>query len=269
MNWALISAVNNEEVAKSCLLSSPGIQTASEVLLQRGFVSAAAAYNSAIDKANNDLLAFVHQDVYLPEGWLTKVQNAVDVVSKTDSDWGVLGCWGIRPSGDRAGFVYDGAWRKVLGQFFDGGLEVDTLDEVVLIFRKSIGLRFDPRLAGFHMYGTDICLEARRGGKKCYAIAAFCIHNTNQYGMLPLEFWQAYLAMRRKWKAQLPIRTTCTEITRWCWPVLKWNVVRAINLATGRDKTPAKRVADPAPIYRELVARGLVGLPECKAAGNR
>ena len=137
---------------------------------------------------------------------------------------------------------------------------MESLDEVVLILRKSSGLRFDPHLAGFHMYGADICLEARRQGRKCYAIAAFCVHNTNQYGMLPFQFWRAYLAMRRKWKAELPIRTTCTEITRWCWPMIRWNVVRAINLATGRDKPPAKRVSDPAPLYRELVAGGLVQL---------
>ena len=245
MNCALISAVNSEEVAKRCLLSSPGIQSASEVLLQRGFSNAAAAYNSGIYNAKSDLLVFVHQDVYLPQGWLMTVQSAVDGVSKTDPDWGVMGCWGIRPSGEGAGFVYDGAWKNVLGKHFEGGLEVESLDEVVLILRKSSGLRFDPQLAGFHMYGADICLEARRRGRKCYAIAAFCVHNTSQYGMLPWQFWKGYLQLRRKWKAQLPIRTSCTEITYWCWPVVRWNLVRAINLATGRDKPPGKRVSDP------------------------
>jgi hypothetical protein len=263
MNWGLISAVNSEEVVKNCLLNSPGIQTGTEVLLQRGFVSAAAAYNAAIDKAESDLLVFVHQDVYLPEGWLTMVQNAVDVVSKTDPDWGVLGCWGIRPSGESAGFVYDGAWRNVLGQRFDGGLEVETLDEVVLIFRKSSGLRFDPQLAGFHMYGADICLEARHRGTKCYAIAAFCVHNTNQYGMLPWQFWKGYLQLRRKWKAQLPIRTSCTEITYWCWPVVRWNLVRAINLATGRDKPPTQRDQDPSRLYLQLIQSGAIAPPRC------
>lgn len=263
MNWAFISAVNNEEVVKSSLLNSPGIQTATEVLLQRRFVSAAAAYNSAIHKAKSDLLVFVHQDVYLPEGWLMTAQGAVDVVSKTDPDWGVLGCWGIRPSGERAGFLYDGAWRRVRGSQFEGGLEVESLDEAVLVLRKSSGLRFDAKLAGFHMYGTDICLEARQRGMKCYAIAAFCIHNTNQYGMLPWQFWKAYLAMRRKWKRQLPIRTTCTEITRWCWPMLRWNLVRALNLATGRDKPPVKRVQDPSRLYLQLIQSGAIAPPQC------
>jgi hypothetical protein len=250
--WSLASAVNNEAVASSCLLRSPDLPGEAEVLLQRGYRSAAEAYNAAIDAAKTDLLVFAHQDVYLPEGWERAAFEGIKLLSKTDPDWGVLGVWGVSPSGGRAGFVYDGGWRRTLGGPFSGGQQVDTLDELLLIVRKSSGLRFDPQLRGFHMYGTDICLEARRQGRKCYAIGAFCIHNTNQYRMLPLQFWQAYFFIRRKWKGQLPIQTPCITITRWCWPMLRWNVVRAINLATGRDKPPAKRIADPRELCNEL-----------------
>lgn len=256
-DWSVIASVNDEAVLKNCLLNSPDIRFASEVMLQRGYASAAAAYNAAIAKAKTDLLIFVHQDVYLPEGWMAAVQNTIEIISRADPDWGVLGMWGTRPSGGRAGFVYDGAWGQVLGNQFEGGLEVDSLDEMVLILRKSAGLCFDPHIPGFHMYGADICLEARRRGKKCYAIAAFCIHNTNQYRMLPWQFWKGYLAMRRKWKAQLPLKTTCTDVTYWCWPMVRWNLVRAINLATGRDKSPTKRVEDPGKLHSEIVRAGM------------
>lgn len=256
--WSLISAVSDEEILKRCLLSSPDVGSATEVILQTGYTSAAAAYNNAVQKSNTDLLVFIHQDVYLPEGWLASVLGAIELVTRTDQDWGVFGVWGPRRSGEMAGFVYDGGWRRVLGHPFEGGLEVDSLDEVVLILRKSTGLRFDPFIPGFHMYGTDICLEARRQGRKCYAIAAFCIHNTNQYGMLPWQFWKGYLAMRRKWKAQLPVETTCTKITRWCWPMVRWNIVRAINLVTGRDKPPTRRIEDPSQLYREMTLSGTI-----------
>jgi hypothetical protein len=259
MEWTLISSVNNDEVLNSCLLSSPDARSAADIRLQRGYSGAAAAFNAGIDQAQTDLLVFVHQDVYLPEGWIGKVQRAIEVISKTDPDWGVLGVWGGGRSGAMpAGFVYDGGWRKVLGNEFDGGVEIDSLDEVVLILRKSAGLRFDPAIPGFHMYGADICQEARRQGRKCYAIAAFCIHNTNQYRMLPWQFWKGYLIMRGKWRAHLPIQTSCTRITFWCWPMLRWNLVRAINLATGRDKPPVKRVLDPGRVYRELIDSGII-----------
>jgi len=262
MNWSVISAVNNEAVLGRCLLSSQDISSAREVILQRGYASAAAAYNAGIEKAKGEILVFIHQDVYLPEGWATDLENAVRLVSEADPNWGVLGVWGVTAAGGHAGFIYDGGWRRILGHPFDGGQEVESLDEVVLILRKSSGLSFDPQLRGFHMYGADICLEARRQGRKCYAIAAFCIHNTNQYGMLPWQFWKGYLQLRRKWKAQLPMRTTCTEITRWCWPMMRWNLVRVINLASGRDKPPTKRVQDPSRLYRQLIQSGAIAPPQ-------
>ncbi len=258
MNCSVISAVNNEEVLRNCLLNSPDIGGVSELLLQRGFSSAAVAYNAAIDQAAQDLLIFAHQDIYLPEGWFSAVENAVQVLSAVDPQWGVLGCCGVDSAGQCVGYVYDGGWGHIVGSPFEGGIEVQTLDEVVLILRKSSGLRFDAALRGFHMYGADICLEARRRGNKCYAIAALCIHNTNQYRMLPWAFWRGYLAMRRKWNAQLPIQTTCMEITRWCWPMFRWNVVRAVNLAIGRDNPPTQRVQDPAKVYAQLLSSGRI-----------
>src|SRR4051794_37329697 len=198
MKWTVIAAVNNQEVLRSCLLSSPEISSASEVILQTGFTSAAGAYNAGIEKAKTDLLVFVHQDVYLPEGWVASVEKALEVLSKKDPQWGVLGVWGVKRSGEGVGYLYCAGLMRKLGQAFDDAPEVRSLDEVVLIIRKSSGLRFDESLPGFHMYGTDICLEAKRQGMKCHAISAFCVHNTNGYKMLPVQFWQSYFLMRRK-----------------------------------------------------------------------
>jgi len=55
---------------------------------------------------------------------------------------------------------------------------VQTLDEIVLIFRRDSGLSFDETLPHFHFYGTDICMRAAEQGRQCYAISAFCVHNT-------------------------------------------------------------------------------------------
>jgi Glycosyltransferase like family len=254
MNWTLISATNNERILKNCLLNSPDVKFASEVLLQTGYANAANAYNAAIDKANTDVLVFAHQDVYLPEGWIAAVQKALGILSKNDPEWAVLGVWGIQHSGSGAGHLYCAGLMKRLGEPFDGVKEVASLDEVILIVRKSSGLRFDERLSGFHLYGTDICLGAKQIGKKCYAISAFCVHNTNGYNFLPFGFWRNYFFMRRKWKALLPIITSCTKITFWCWPMVWWNIDRALNLTLRRHNVGV-RVEDPSNLYRNLVAQ--------------
>ena len=65
----------------------------------------------------------------------------MEILSKTDPNWGVLGIWGPCPVQGGVGFVYDGSWRRILGNQFEGGVEVESLDEAVLIWRKSTGLR--------------------------------------------------------------------------------------------------------------------------------
>src|ERR1017187_3635558 len=64
--------VNDRAILEKNLLLSPGLKRPDgpRLLVQEGFRSAAAAYNNAIDKATNDFVIFVHQDVYLPESWL-------------------------------------------------------------------------------------------------------------------------------------------------------------------------------------------------------
>ncbi len=255
LNWSLIAAVNNDAIWQSCVLRSPDIATARAVIAQRGFASAATAYNAGITAADSDLLVLAHQDVYFPAGWVAALRATVAWLDAHDPNWGVLGLWGITPSGAGAGFVYCGATRQILGGPFAGVAEVTTLDEVVLILRKSSGLRFDEQLDHFHMYGADICLQAQERGMKCYSIPALAVHNTNGYNLLPAEFWKAYGYMRRKWAAQLPVVTSCTTITKWGWPMLRWNLARMKNLILRRHH-PGQRVSDPAILHQELLASG-------------
>jgi hypothetical protein len=257
LQWSVIAAVNNQEILESCLLASPEIGLAADQIWQRGFSSAAKAYNAAIDKATTDILVFAHQDVFLPAGWTAQVQRSLAWLKKNEPQWAIAGICGVQSSGGRHGNVYCTGLGAKLGADFLPPVEVQTVDELLFIVRKSSGVRFDEALPGYHMYGTDICLEARARGLKCYAISAFCIHNTNGYAMLPWHFWKAYLYMRRKWKDVLPVTTPCIEITRFCKPAIRWNIVQAANLILKRHHV-GKRVAEPAQLYRELVEAGTV-----------
>jgi Glycosyltransferase like family len=187
-------------------------------MVQRGFRSAASAYNEALERSENDLVAFLHQDVFLPEPWIGQLQKAIADLSVSDPDWGVLGCYGTTQDGIYRGYLYSSA-QEIHGKPFDRPFEVQTLDEIMLIIRKSSGLRFDQRLPHFHLYGADICLAAAKRGMKSYAICAPCIHNTQQNFVLPREFYRGCAHIRRAWKASLPIQTTCIRITKWNGPL--------------------------------------------------
>lgn len=257
MKFALVSAVNNDEVLQRCLLGSAASKAATEVILQRGYSSAARAYNVAIEQATAEVVVLAHQDVFLPDGWPADLARAVEQLQSFDPNWAVLGVYGIRKNGEHIGYVYDTGVMRLLGQPFQPAQLVSSLDELLLVVRKSSGVRFDETVAGYHFYGTDICLEAQRHGRTAYAISAFCIHNTNGYRLLPWSFWSNFLLLRRKWRAVLPVTTSCITITRWCGPALRWNLIRALNLILKRHKV-GHRLAEPAQLYHELMASGLL-----------
>jgi hypothetical protein len=222
LRWSLVVAVNDEQVLKSTLLASPAIDSNCELIVRRGFNCAGAAYNSGLVEARNNVVVFAHQDVYLPATWLKNLAETLYTLAAASSRWGVLGCFGATQETPPRlhGYCFSTGLRRVLGKPFRTLAPAQTLDELLLVVRRSSGLRFDEQLPGFHLYGADICLQAAARGLENFIIPAFCIHNANGTVRLPREFWRAYFYLRRKWRAVLPVTTCCTTITAACMPML-------------------------------------------------
>lgn len=218
------------------------------ILIQRGFSSASIAYNHVIDKAKTDIIVFAHQDVYFPEQWLADLDRAVKHLEKSDPNWGVLGCWGVNNRGLQAGYLYS-VGLGVLGAPFDNPVVIDTLDEYILVLRKSSGLRFIDSLPRFHLYGTDICMAARKQSINCYAFSAYTVHNTS-YGFLSPEFYECYWHIKGRWREFLPIQTPCIRITQWNEDYFIRRFKSACFRLIGRDQI-VPRIADPASVLRE------------------
>ncbi len=244
-NITFAVAVNHREVFSDNFLAAPFFCRPHnhEILVQENFDSAAKAYNDAIDRSSNDLIVFAHQDVFLPESWPWQLARALDFLGLNDPRWGVLGCFGRSCSGDRLGHVYSSG-LGVIGMPLEHPTPVQTLDEIVLIVRKSSGLRFDENLPHFHLYGTDICLRAAEQGMKNYAISAFCVHNTRQIMVLPREFYACCKYIRRSWREHLPIQTTCVRLTKLNLPVYRMQL-QEIVLRIRRKDTGAERAKKP------------------------
>jgi hypothetical protein len=215
----------------------------SRIIVQQGFASAATAYNDAIERTKTDLIVFAHQDVYFPSDWLENLDRFLKMLDQADPHWGVLGCSGINNRGLLAAYLYS-TGLGIIGKPFARPVAIDTLDEFVLILRRSSGLRFDPTLPHFHFYGTDICLSARKKGKTCYAISAFSIHNTS-YGPLAPEFYRCYRHVKKQWKEFLPIQTTCIRVTRWNGNMISGRFKHVCFTLLGRDMKPLPRLEDP------------------------
>ena len=250
----VVAAVNDRKVLESNLLASACLRGhhSHDVMIQEGFSSASRAYNHAIERAANDLIIFVHQDMLLPDSWLTRLESALQYLNLADPQWGVVGCWGASKNGDLVGHVYSTGWG-VLGNRFEQPVPVQTLDEIVLVLRKSSGLRFDDALPHFHFYGTDICMRAACRGLTSYAISAFCIHNTSQLLRLPDEFYDCYHHVRRVWRHHLPIQTTCIKVSKSNAEVYRRRFEDVCLRPLLRRAPAVPRATDPVRLLKEFV----------------
>jgi len=255
--WSLIVPVKEEhdEVLKGTLLGSPEIDDRCDLIIKCGYRSAGEAYNAGISEASSEILVFCHSDVYLPSGWLGELTSAVRELGDVDPNWGVLGVAGVTANGRVSGYLYSTGLKAIVGERFAQPLEATSLDEVLLVVRRSSMLKFDEELPGFHLYGTDICLEAKKRGMRSYVISAFCVHNSIGVRYLPRAFWRAYIYMRKKWWAELPVTTCCTTIAKSGWPILHHVISRSrdhlfcsVDIGTRCD--------NPEALVKRLAARG-------------
>jgi hypothetical protein len=250
-----IVTVLDRQVLTQNLLASPALSSSHshQILIQEGFASAGRAYNDGLHRAANELVIFMHSDIFLPETWMSQLERALQYLEQSDPNWGVLGCWGATRSGEYLGHIYSTGWG-VLGKTFDHPQKVQTLDEIILISRKSSGLQFDAELPHFHFYGTDICMRAARQGMKSYAISAFCIHNTAQTFRMVKEFYCCYSYIRRIWRDNLPIQTSCIRVSKYNVEMYRRRLKEACRHLLRLDTSAEPRVNDPSRILQEMKA---------------
>src|SRR5262249_52262537 len=85
-------------------------------------------------------------------------------------------------------------------------------DEMAFVVRRNAGITFDPKLPEFHLYATDIILNAERAGLRSYGLDMPLIHNAKAQlfvGRLPARI----PLYGRKWPDRLPVPTTCGPLT--------------------------------------------------------
>lgn len=211
----IVAAVNNEQVLSSNLLRSPVLNTPGvELRLQKGYASAALAFRAAMNTCTSDVVVFVHQDVYLPSQWESRLLHSIAQLETIDPNWAVLGVYGMTPAGAHVGCVWSSGLDTVFGKPFDVPAPVESIDEVLIVLRRSSGVEFDPELPGYHLYATDLVQTALSKGLGAYAIYAPIIHNSRPILYLGREYFDAYNYVARKWRHRLPINNNVARVMK-------------------------------------------------------
>ena len=212
LDVCFICAMNNPKIFTENLGKSLGwLQNCH--ILQEGFINVSCAYNEAVKKSINEILVFVHQDVYLPDNWLACLKRTLEKLKSIN--WGVLGVAGaslINGELQYIGRIQDRGieWNKTNPE--DLPEQAQTMDELLFVIKNNGSFIFDEEIPSCDFYGADLCLQAMKQSKKNYVIDAYLHHNSSRQRRksLPESFYISRKYMIEKWKKFLPVATTCT-----------------------------------------------------------
>lgn len=220
-DFCVAAAVNDREILAACLARSPDISSGRlELKTYEGYSSAATALNAGLDNSTAPFVIFAHQDVYLPGPWLESLIHQIKQIERVHENWGVLGLFGRRTTGEWVGRVWSSGLGREAGEGGFAPAEAATLDELLLVVRRASGLRFDEGLPGFHLYGTDIVTEGHVRGVPAFVVDAPVVHNSRPVKTLKGAYAQAYRYMQKKWRKRLPVLTLICDIEP--HPVTLW-----------------------------------------------
>jgi len=244
---AICVLCSSRDVLESCLLRSPCIESIPTTIIDDA-KSASEGYNRAMEGTKPRVAVCVHQDVYLPASW---IDDLLGVIEQLGDTWGVIGSIGKTGRGDVVGRVFTNGLGKEVGCDITSPTPIVTLDEMVLVINAQAGVRFDAALPGFHLYGTDVVRTALAADLGCFAADLPAVHNSVPVGLLDAGYKEAYRYLSRKYRRELPLETLIVSVTRFMWPVYRFNLRRRLR-GIGRERPAKARHADPAALARQL-----------------
>lgn len=166
-----------------------------------------------LDQARGRYIILCHQDIRLLSDGAVELATRLDQLTVRDPGWGLAGNAGVTGEGILALRITDphGAGQS-RGPF---PTRVVSLDENFIVLRAAAGIRPSATLSGFHLYGTDLCLQARSFGRSAWVIDFHLRHLSG--GRVDAGFLRQQALFERSWGRRLGrserIRTTCTTLT--------------------------------------------------------
>lgn len=162
--------------------------------------------------ARGRYVVLCHQDVRLLRDGAAELLARLRELDGLDPDWALAGNAGGTPEGDLAIRISDphgeDQRRGVLPA------RAASLDENFLVLRRAAPVGLSADLQGYHLYGADLCLQARLAGRSAWVVDFHLRHLSP--GSTDASFHAAKAQFEAKYAGLLGaldvIRTTCTKL---------------------------------------------------------
>jgi len=227
----IVCCVSNIDVFNDCVVKSlKNLRSCLDFDLlpiynNNNVYTAAIAGNLGLDISKNKYIIYVHQDI---EFMIDSGKQIAAIIESMDDKRIIAGAagmsiqydnnhiddWGFCDFNNKVGVVYDENNEIV----WDGVEQdiVHSLDEILLIIDKDSGIQFDTSLDGYHLYGLDICLQARAAG---YEVVASKI-DIKHYGKYSSSIYKDHNFIKKlifiynKWFMNFP--SLYAPYAHWC-----------------------------------------------------
>lgn len=179
--------------------------------------------------ARGTYVILCHQDIRLLTDDAVTLQHRLTALDARDPDWALAGNAGATADGTLIVRISDPHGEDQRRGSFPA--QVVSLDENFIIIRRDALVSLAAGLRGFHLYGTDMCLQARCAGRSAWVIDFHLRHLSA--GRVDKSFHLAQRSLELHYDKVLAtpwnIRTTCTKLVLGGGGIRRWLARRRLN----------------------------------------
>ncbi|MBL4608194.1 MAG: acyl esterase [Pseudomonadales bacterium] len=169
-----------------------------------------SGFNQFHLEAKGQYLIYCHQDILFEFDDRSILESRIAALDVLDSNWAIAGNAGKKHSGEKSVRISDPLTVNLSHGVFPS--LVQTMDENFMVFDRQKPLSCTRTLSGFHLYGTDLCLNAEYLGYSCYVIDFHLRHKSKgnpDEGYFSIQ--SEFMALLKSRKKSLVIHAMCSR----------------------------------------------------------
>ncbi len=191
-------------------------------------------------------ILFTHDDIELIDDGATELLAVLQALDARDPRWAVAGNAGHRSAAPRTLLRHLSDPHGDDRDCATGPVQVQGLDENFLVLRRDNMVFPSMDLDGFHLFATDLCLQALLAGGRAYVIPFFLRHHSGGSASPALD--AAIARMGRKYaglRAPDRVRTPAATVYVGARGAILRHRDRSVESVTRRVKRVTDRLLGP------------------------